>query len=151
MRLKNYLQTKNKVRDFNMKQSHTEGYKLRINKFADWTAEERERMVMKSVPILKPQNSDSSSSSNSQSTIESSHIATTLSWQAFNLGIRDQGHCGSCWAFATVAAVESILAIKELNKNEEYLSVQQLIDCDYKAEVNMGCDGGNPQVALEYI
>ncbi len=48
---------------------------------------------------------------------------------------KDQGHCGSCWAFAYVGAFESKILI---NKNEFYdLSEQQLVSCS-----GYGCDGG---------
>ncbi|KAM5170151.1 cathepsin 8-like [Mantella aurantiaca] len=59
--------------------------------------------------------------------------------------IRQQGICGSCWAFATVGAIESRLCIKshELVK----LSEQQLVDCD---PIDSGCCGGLPVLALLY-
>eukprot|EP00906_Rhabdomonas_costata_P019213 RCo028028 len=41
--------------------------------------------------------------------------------------VKDQGRCGSCWAFSAVETVESIWAIKTGSLNE--LSVQQILDC----------------------
>eukprot|EP00766_Chilomastix_caulleryi_P000679 gnl/Chilomastix_caulleri/166.p1 GENE.gnl/Chilomastix_caulleri/166~~gnl/Chilomastix_caulleri/166.p1 ORF type:complete len:334 (-),score=140.20 gnl/Chilomastix_caulleri/166:88-1035(-) len=60
--------------------------------------------------------------------------------------VQDQGSCGSCWAFATVAASETAWAIShgELIK----LSEQQLVDCD---SANGGCDGGNMVPAEKYV
>ncbi|MBD3169578.1 MAG: T9SS type A sorting domain-containing protein [candidate division Zixibacteria bacterium] len=51
--------------------------------------------------------------------------------------VKDQGQCGSCWAFAGVGAVES--AIKIAEGFEWLLSEQQVIDCNYEGR---GCNGG---------
>jgi len=48
--------------------------------------------------------------------------------------IRDQGSCGSCWAFMSVAAAETHYAIKYGPLFE--LSEQQLVSCDSN---NSGC------------
>uniref|UniRef100_A0AC34F487 Uncharacterized protein n=1 Tax=Panagrolaimus sp. ES5 TaxID=591445 RepID=A0AC34F487_9BILA len=60
--------------------------------------------------------------------------------------IKDQGQCGSCWAFSVTAAVESQIAIKRNDLIE--LSEQQLIDCDSE---NRGCSGGYRPWAFSYI
>jgi len=59
---------------------------------------------------------------------------------------RDQGNCGSCWAFSTAAAVEA--HIKKSGGSNEYLSTQQLINCNTDAN---GCNGGTFPAALNYI
>ncbi|XP_064076719.1 procathepsin L-like [Vanessa tameamea] len=61
--------------------------------------------------------------------------------------VKDQRRCGSCWAFSTIATVESAYAIK--TGQSVLLSEQQLVDCatNYCA----GCQGGIPHYACEYL
>ena len=61
--------------------------------------------------------------------------------------IRNQGQCGSCWAFATIGVL-SINYAKKHKKTPPVLSEQQLVDC---GKENMhGCNGGWPLGAAEY-
>ncbi|RLN91631.1 hypothetical protein BBJ28_00017388 [Nothophytophthora sp. Chile5] len=61
---------------------------------------------------------------------------------------RMQGQCGSCWAFATVGAVEAAQCIANGDSSAPTYSEQQLVSCDSQ---NYGCNGGAPVYAMEYV
>lgn len=63
--------------------------------------------------------------------------------------VKDQGHCGSCWSFSAVGALEGAHFVAS-GKLESF-SEQQLVDCAYGDKYNSyGCGGGNPSRALSY-
>ncbi|KAL6855948.1 hypothetical protein ACP4OV_018750 [Aristida adscensionis] len=61
---------------------------------------------------------------------------------------KDQHTCGSCWTFATVAAIEGLHQI--VTGELVSLSEQELLDCD-NIPPNDGCNGGIPGFAMEWV
>ena len=61
--------------------------------------------------------------------------------------VKNQGSCGSCWAFSAVGILESWALSKGQKVN---LSEQQLVDCSRKYG-NEGCNGGFNYQGLAYV
>jgi len=60
--------------------------------------------------------------------------------------VKDQGQCGSCWAFSTAEEVESA-SFMAGNPLEEF-SVEQIVSCD---DSDGGCNGGDTGTGLQYV
>jgi len=60
--------------------------------------------------------------------------------------VKDQGQCGSCWAFSATAAIESYNFLA--GKGLIVLSAQQINSCDHRSG---GCNGGNTETAYQYV
>jgi len=66
--------------------------------------------------------------------------------------VKDQGHCGSCWAFASTAVIESHVAIASGLLFD--LSPEQIAMCAPNPEScggTGGCEGATAEVAFEYV
>lgn len=62
--------------------------------------------------------------------------------------VRDQGHCGSCWAFGATEALSDRFCVASKGQVDVILSPQYLVDCD---SGNMGCSGGYLDAAWEFM
>lgn len=140
-RLGVYRETKARLNAYNLSQvAHTST--VGINKFADVTkAEFKQKLGYKK---------NSQSNSAAQVTyLNATTAPATLDWRTKGAvtGVKDQGQCGSCWAFSSVGALEGA---HQIYSNELIsLSEQQFVDCDVN-DGNQGCNGGEMHVALSY-
>ena len=60
--------------------------------------------------------------------------------------IKNQGRCGSCWAFAVTTSLETFMRNRQYNITR--LSEQQLVNC---SPYDYGCNGGMMHTAFDYI
>jgi cathepsin L len=74
------------------------------------------------------------------------NLLGAVDWRSKMNSVKNQGSCGSCWAFSATQTIEGHHAIKTGTK--VVLSEQQLVDCVYSRS---GCDGGSHHLAQTWV
>lgn len=116
-----------------------------INEFSDWSSVEL-KLRNGFRPELKKERIEIAELSN----IQGSSLPKEVDWRSKGIvtPIKNQYSCGSCWAFAAVAAIEGQNAL--VNQKLVSLSEQNLVDCSY-FQGDLGCFGGLPDNAYKYV
>ena len=121
--------------------SENGSFTLGHNQFSDWTQDEYKKLLgyKKTNHLVK--------ASRNATILKTEDTPASVDWRetgAVN-AVKDQGQCGSCWAFSATAAIEGahFRATGQLVR----LSEQQMVDCDHRS---MGCQGGLQETAMEY-
>ncbi|XP_013170858.1 PREDICTED: uncharacterized protein LOC106120164 [Papilio xuthus] len=106
-----------------------------VTKFADLTHEEFKRQFLG----LKPSLSNPNQIPMTKAVIPEVNLPDAFDWRQRGAvtPVKDQGSCGSCWAFSVTGNVEGQWQIKTGNLLS--LSEQELVDCD---KLDEGCNGG---------
>ncbi len=118
-------------------------FRVALNKFADWTPSELKR-ILSYRPLGKNTN---------VAPLTNVQLPTSIDWRDKNAvnPVRDQGQCGSCWAFSAVGAMESRAFIRAIDTHGLLqISEQQLVDCAGGSYGNEGCNGGEMNTAFQY-
>lgn len=131
-----YLTNIRFIQEFNRKESQ---FKLGINRFLVYTPAEYDALLTGKSSQLPNKNNNK---------ISVGATPESIDWreQKIVTAVKDQGNCGSCWAFSTIGAQECQHTLKK--KEVLILSEQYLVDC---IETCNGCDGGNAVCSYDYI
>merc|ERR1719201_1689737 len=130
------------IMDHNKNHAERLGFTVGINQFADMTNAEFGRTMTGLNALSKPKFEEV--------VLDEKSAPASVDWTTKNAvtPVKNQGQCGSCWAFSTTGSTEGINAIKT-GKLESF-SEQQLVSCA-KSFGNQGCNGGLMDDGFKYI
>lgn len=137
------------IEDWNAQAPNSDSHMLGLNHFADWTQEEFDAIMLPR--HNKGTNNMGRHLLQHEALTEAATVPSTVSWVGTGGGgmVTDQAVCGSCWAFATAAALQGAVWMK--TGKAAHFSEQQVMDCSWDYEGNSACDGGNYDGALDYL
>jgi cathepsin L len=136
-------------------------WQMGVNRFTDRTSEELQR-ITPTFPLpastgATKRGPSTSSKRSKQRLGQEAGRRRSVDWRTAQppvlTGVKDQGYCGSCWAFGSTATLESHFALATDKLVE--LSPQQLVSCvpswSVVGTVMGGCDGMFPSHAMQYL
>jgi len=128
MRMSLFAQRDAAIAEFNVNSTSVHAH----NKFSDYTAHETSRMMGGKADMTEAAEEHIVSNSTPDWTVG-------VNWVTANAvsGVKDQGQCGSCWAFSSTGALESAHYLS--TGSMLLFAEQQLVDC---VRTCMGCNGG---------
>ena len=118
-RMEQFKQTMAKMAEHRANDAHQST--VGLNEFADWTAEEYKRLLGYKAEWKK--------AANATEHVLADDAPASLDWRTKGVvtPVKNQGQCGSCWAFSTTGSVEGAMAL-QTGKLQSF-SESQLVDC----------------------
>lgn len=162
-RFMNYLNRKRKIERHNA--NPTASYRMELNHLADWHKAALDGLRGARLPIglppIDPQSTMDTQLDSAQKLrgylselleVEEDEIMDApqeLDWRKFPnrvTPIKDQGQCGSCYAFSVTGLLEGQQVVRNFTKDLISLSEQEIVACSGNS---FGCDGGWPDFVLD--
>lgn len=105
-RLRTFSKNFHDIQTHNMMNSEDAGYSLALNKFSDLTSQEFKNMLGYK-PELRQENK-------APLHLDDSDLPESIDWRDKGAvtPVKNQGQCGSCWAFSTTGSLEGLNMIK---------------------------------------
>ena len=131
-----FKQTLAKMAEHNSNNAH--GSTVGLNQFSDWTEAEYKKLLgYKPKPVVED-----------AEVLDTSNLQDSMDWRTRGAvtGVKNQGSCGSCWAFSSTGAIEGSMFLS--TGSLQSFSEQQLVDC---STMNNGCNGGLMDYAFMYV
>lgn len=134
-----FQQNDAKIQRFN---AGDETYTLGHNEFSDMTSDEFNSVMLTGYVEDKTREKD-------YEVLSTKNLDDAKDWVTLGAvtPVKNQGQCGSCWAFSAVMSVEGDLFIEQGKLIS--LSEQDLVSCDHNGD--QGCNGGLMDNAFEWI
>ncbi|VEN33948.1 unnamed protein product, partial [Callosobruchus maculatus] len=124
-----------------------ESFAMKVTQFADMTHEEfLDLLKLQGVPALP---SNAVTFDNFEDSDIDEKDAVDWRKEGAVTPVKNQGKCGSCWAFSAVGSIEAQFFKK--NRTLVSLSAQELVDCADEHYRNKGCDGGTMDNAFDFV
>jgi len=133
-----------------------------VNEFADWTFEEFKTKRAHGTGTDRPITQNKVEDEARLSAMASGNLPDSVDWRVKTMNpksrddvvspVKNQGGCGSCWAFSTVETMESALALAT-GKPAPVLSPQQVVSCapnPKKCGGSGGCNGATQDIGFNY-
>lgn len=132
------------IDDRNIMERRANGTALHgVTKFSDLSEEEFKHFL--GVDITKPMKNENAIKVELNKNAKSG--LGLVDWAGvYTTPVKDQGYCGSCWAFSATEQIES--DNMRVYGSSYILAPQQITSCDPQSG---GCNGGWPYWAMEYV